>query len=168
MKPECACTVVGTTSVLPFPSIRTVTAGPAASAPAGTARARRIAPNRANGVLLFIWATPFHEGCWLVAGGWSPGLWAYLPRLPGGSSPPVACAAGVPNHSGGSAPDSHRLPMTTDLEHADRTRTLNTAEHDRQSDPHLHPAGRRRRNAPRRYEPRAQDGFPDRGLRDGR
>ena len=30
-------------------------------------------------------------------------------------------ADGVPDHSGGSAPDSHRLPIATDLERADRS-----------------------------------------------
>src|SRR5437763_16342742 len=97
--PKRVCTVVGSSSVVPRPSIRIVTAVPPATA--GPASVRSIAPNTASVVLLFIWATPFHEGCWLAAGGWSPGLWAYLPRLPGGPSPPVACAAGVPIQNGG-------------------------------------------------------------------
>ncbi len=60
---------------------------------------------------------PFPRGrIGLVVGGWSPGLRAYRPRLPGDFTSPVAHAAGVPDHSGGSAPDSHRLPITTDLE----------------------------------------------------
>ena len=40
--------------------------------------------------------------------------------------------------------------------------------HDRQSHPHLHPPRRRRRDAPRRHEPSAQDASADRGLRHGR
>ena len=40
--------------------------------------------------------------------------------------------------------------------------------HDREPHPHLHPPRRRRRDAPRRHEPRAQDAPADRGLRDGR
>jgi hypothetical protein len=34
-------------------------------------------------------------------------------------------ASGVPDHSGGSAPDSHRLPIATDLEPVDRTAAVN-------------------------------------------
>jgi len=72
--------------------------------------------------------TPFHEGLWAWVGGRSPGSRAY-PFAPsqsagGGSvaSRRMARAAmGIPGHSGGSAPDSHRLPLTTDLEHADPT-----------------------------------------------
>ena len=70
-------------------------------------------------------ATPFHEGVRAVRS--EAGLLASgptLPRLPG---PPSAVqwlerdgarAGGVPGHSGGSAPDSHRLPSTTDPERA--------------------------------------------------
>jgi cob(I)alamin adenosyltransferase len=43
-----------------------------------------------------------------------------LPGLPGGCERTLA-AGGFPGHSGGSAPDSHRLPFTTDLDVADRT-----------------------------------------------
>ena len=58
-----------------------------------------------------------------MVGGWSPGLRAYQSRLPGRlASRPVALAAtDVPDHSGGTAPDSNRLPIATDLERADRT-----------------------------------------------
>ena len=40
--------------------------------------------------------------------------------------------------------------------------------HDRQPHADLHAARRRRRDAPRRHEPRAEDGPADRGVRDGR
>ena len=40
--------------------------------------------------------------------------------------------------------------------------------HDREPHPHLHAPRRRRRDAPRRHEPRAQDAPADRGLRDRR
>ena len=44
---------------------------------------------------------------------------------------PVACAldaraAGFPGHSGGSAPDSHRLPLTTDPECAGASYTVDS------------------------------------------
>ena len=42
---------------------------------------------------------------------------------------------------------------------------LRSASHDREPDPHLHPPRRRRRDAPRRHEPGAQDAPADRGLR---
>jgi len=54
---------------------------------------------------------------------------SWLSGLPSAPSrvavPPSGCAsharaAGVPDHSGGSAPDSHRLPIATDLERRDR------------------------------------------------
>jgi len=70
-------------------------------------------------------ATPFHEGvsgCAVGAGLLAPGPSA--PRLPG---PPSAVQwlervallrVASPGDSGGSAPDSHRLPLTTDPERA--------------------------------------------------
>ena len=42
------------------------------------------------------------------------------------------------------------------------------ARHDREPHPHLHAPGRRRRDAPGRHEPGAEDASADRGLRDGR
>jgi hypothetical protein len=55
-----------------------------------------------------------------VVGGRSPGSRAYPPRLP---EPPkgrisgcteLRTTGGIPGHSGGSAPDLHRLPFATD------------------------------------------------------
>src|ERR1700704_2160182 len=72
--------------------------------------------------------TPFHEGLWafgrrLVS--WLPGL--PLRAFPSREAVPVAArfsraAAGIPGHSGGSASDSHRLPLTTGRCKRDRTR----------------------------------------------
>src|SRR5437764_4484954 len=61
-------------------------------------------------------ATPFREGFrrfgrWLVS--WLTGLPAAPSRLTRGH-PVALSAAGVPDHSGGSALDSHRLLITTD------------------------------------------------------
>src|SRR3954453_12244426 len=69
-------------------------------------------------------ATPFHEGVWACGRrqvSWLPGL--PLSAFPARVAVPVAAlhlarAAASPGHSGGSAPDSHRLPFTTDLERA--------------------------------------------------
>ena len=63
-------------------------------------------------------ATPFHEGFGLVVGGRSPGSRAYLSRLPGPRTdqwPACTRARGFPGDSGGSAPDSHRLPCPPTL-----------------------------------------------------
>ena len=117
---------------------------------------------------------PFPRGrIGLTAGGWSPGSRvATRPRLPGTLGVPVACAraraAGFPGHSGGSAPDSHRLPWTTDpvcrphpstpiREHEcpvcwTRMTVNLTRIYTR--------LGRRRRDPPRRHEPRVEDRRP--------
>jgi hypothetical protein len=54
-----------------------------------------------------------------MVGGRSPGSRAYPSHLPDGRRPisgsrSDARSGGIPGHSGGSAPDSHRLPFTTD------------------------------------------------------
>ena len=60
----------------------------------------------------------------------------------------------------------HRIP---DVGGSDALRAgLKLGRRDGEPHPHLHEAGRRRRDAPRRYEPRAEDASADRGLRDGR
>jgi hypothetical protein len=56
-------------------------------------------------------------GLWSEAGLLAPGptLRAFPCRLSGSVAARVARAAvGIPGHSGGSAPDSHRLPFATD------------------------------------------------------
>jgi len=59
------------------------------------------------------------RACGLSVVGRSPGSRAFPPRLPVSPSKQWlrvfhALAAGIPGHSGGSAPDSHRLPFTSD------------------------------------------------------
>src|SRR5664280_239678 len=87
--------------------------------------------------------TPFHEGLWAWVGGRSPGSRAYpsTPSQPAAGGSVAAhswrAAVGIPGHSGGSAPDSHRLPFTTDhmnawiLLHSPRGWRSDTARADR-------------------------------------
>src|SRR5947209_1744720 len=121
-----ALTSFGASSVFFRPSTRTVTLVPFEPAPSapdtGTAAQASTAAHTATTNLRFMRATPFLEGnrlCgrWLVS--WLTGL----PAAPSRCSCPhqwLGVAAGVPDHSGGSAPVSHRLPITTDLERHDR------------------------------------------------
>lgn len=78
-------------------------------------------------------------GLWSEAGLLAPGPTPpRLPNPPSGGSVARACVAlavGIPGHSGGSAPDSHRLPLTTDrywteviLPHGSRARLFDRVE----------------------------------------
>ena len=73
-------------------------------------------------VAIALRATPFHEG--LSALRSEAGLLAYGPigrAFPDDiASPSGSVATDVPDHSGGTAPDWHRIPITTDLEREDR------------------------------------------------
>src|SRR5947209_15289687 len=92
---------------------------------------------------------PFPRGrIGFAVAGWSPGLRA-LPAAPSRRLLVASglSAAGFPDHSGGSAPVSHRLPITVDLERADRSviRAPSVLDFvppadDRQPPPPLHPA----------------------------
>ena len=61
---------------------------------------------------------------------WLPGLPAAPSRTTRFGGGPVALTDGIPDHSGGSAPDSHRLPSATDLRtrgfYSDETRLVHT------------------------------------------
>ena len=114
---------------------------------------------------------PFHEGsrlCGRREVSWLPGR-PHAPSQPARGGPVDATlieplAFGIPGHSGGSAPVSHRLPCPPTLD-VSGGMLPSEPRHDRQSDPHLHAPRRRRRDAPRRHEPGAQDAPADRGLR---
>ena len=97
-------------SVRVAPSIRRSTVTGAADAGDATARSPATVP--AITVSFMLRATPFHEGVGLVVGGRSPGFRDYRSRLPKRmlSGRLDAVRRGFPGDSGGSAPDSHRLP----------------------------------------------------------
>src|SRR5690348_9171031 len=103
-----------------LPSTRTVTCVPAPSATGDAIASASAAPPKARIVLLCIRATPFHEGVSALRRplvSWLTGLPSAPSRRLGVSS--GVLADGVPDHSGGSAPDSRRLPITTDLDRRD-------------------------------------------------
>src|SRR2546430_7480579 len=107
-------------SVFFFPSTRTVTCVPAPSAAGDATASASVAPPKARIVFLCIRATPFHEGVSALR----RLLVSWLTGLPSAPSrrlgvPSGVLADGVPDHSGGSAPDSRRLPITTDLDRRD-------------------------------------------------
>ena len=155
--------VVGT-SVELGPSTRTVTVTAAAAEPdegaAATASAARQmsaqttaiarAARRTSGVnAMHDRPTPFHEGlCGRAVGAGLLASGPILPRLPGsrwrasGVRPNGTRAADFPGHSGGSAPESHRLPMPpTDDGAIVALCHTHRSGHDRQPDPHLHALG---------------------------
>ena len=145
--------------------------GAAAAGAASSAALTRPAA-RPAGVRIFIgWSHPFPRG--LIGLGrrevsWLPG--PTLRRLPGSRCETSGCglgprAVGFPGDSGGSAPDSHRLPCPPTVNGA---HAIPRTTGDRQPHAHLHPARRRRRDASRRHEPGPQDAPADRGVRDRR
>ncbi len=137
--------------------------------------------------------TPFREGVWSAAGTLSPGSRADRPRLPARRCLPVACAlhgacgrrprsqwrvrAGFapvfPSPSALNERGSYALGarrVTGGRSHGGevagpRARGGRVLRDDGQPDAHLHAPRRRRRDAPRRHEPRAEDAPADRGLR---
>jgi hypothetical protein len=106
-------TAVSGTTVAAVPSTRTLTVAGAASVGGGAASAiAATIPASAPDADVFIWEpTPFREGLeWRRS---EEGLLA--PGTTFRAFPPRAAeqwldAVGIPGHSGGSAPDSHRLP----------------------------------------------------------
>ena len=121
------------------------------------------------GTMGHVRATPFREGvsCWWP----EAGLLASGPtvsRLPGPRvrGPVAALCERVRVASPVTVAGPRRFrtgfpsPPTND-----RASVALAGRHDGQPDAHLHEARRRRRDAPRRHEPRAQDAPADRGLR---
>src|SRR4051812_24849097 len=115
-------TVVRSSSVPLAPSTRTLTVGPASAVDAAVASATTARPAARPGLdpSFMLRATPFPRGL-RTAFGSEGGLLASgptSPRLPGSHvagqwpRPPPwrPPAVGFPGHSGGTAPDLHRLP----------------------------------------------------------
>ena len=112
-----AASRVPSSSVASAPSIATFAGhGGAAPRPRAATRPRRRRPPGRHVIGSSSVEPPLSaRACRLGVGGRSPGSRAYRPRLPGSRCDASGCgsgprAVGFPGHSGGSAPDSHRLP----------------------------------------------------------